>query len=251
MWMRERASTFRNSAILVQDHAMRLFAIPLTLCAAALAWQAPPARVPASVRATAEATASAPPDRARIRVGVITQAAVAQDAAAANARQLDTVLAALRKTVGANGSIQTASYSVVPNYRYPREAGQPTITGYTATNFVEVTVDDLSRLPRIIDSAAQLGANAVQSLQFLLRDEQPLRARALRDATAAARADAEAMASAAGLRIVRVLSIEESAPQPIRPMREMAAMAAPASATPIEPGVVEVRAVVTFTAAVE
>jgi uncharacterized protein YggE len=230
---------------------MRLFAIPLMLSIAGLASQAPPVRAPASVRATAEATASAPPDRARIRVGVITQANVAQDAAAANARQLDAVLAALRKVLGGAGAVQTASYSVTPNYRYPREGGQPAISGYTAANIVEVTVDDLSRLPRVIDAAAQFGANAVQSLQFVLRNEQPLRARALRDATAAARADAEAMASAAGLRVVRVLSIEEGTPPSVRPVREMAALAAPAAATPMEPGIVEVRAIVTLTAAVE
>lgn len=206
-----------------------------------------------SVRATAEATVSAQPDRARIQIGVVTQAATAQAAAADNARQLDAVLESLRRVMGAGAAIRTVGYSVRPNMRYPREGGTPTISGYTASNTVEATVDDLKVLPRVIDTATQFGANAVQSLEFMLRDEQPLRVRALREAALQARANAEAMAAALGLRVVRVLTVEEGAP-PVQPrpvMREMALATAPGVPTPVEPGTVEMRATVTVVLAVE
>lgn len=206
-----------------------------------------------TVRATAEATASARPDRAQIQIGVVTQAATAQAAAADNARQLDAVLAALRKVMGADAAIRTVGYSVRPEMRYPREGGTPTITGYTASNTVEATVDDLQILPRIIDTATQFGANAVQSLRFMLKDEKPLRVQALRQAALEARAKAQAMAAALGLKVVRVLTVEEGVP-PVEPrpmMREMALAAAPGVPTPVEPGTVETRATVTVVLAVE
>lgn len=208
---------------------------------------------PASVRATAEATVSATPDRARIHIGVVTQAPNAQAAAAENAKQLEAVLAALRKVLGPQASLRTIGYSVNPDMRYPREGGAPVITGYTAHNTVEVTADDLKLVPRVIDTATQFGANSVQSLQFMLRDERPVRARALREAAELARAEAEAMAAAVGLRVVQVLTVEEGERPPVRPLVREAAMlaSAPDRPTPVEPGSLEVRAVVTLTVAAQ
>lgn len=211
-------------------------------------------QAPSSVRASAEATVTAIPDRARIHIGVVTQAPTAQAAAAENAKRLDAVLAALRKALGTAGSVRTIGYSVNPNMRYPREGGPPTITGYTATNTVEVTVDDLKNVPTVIDTATQIGANTVQSLRFMLRDERPVRAQALREAALLARSNAEAMAAALGLRVVGVLRVEEGDPERVRPplMREMATLAeAPGVPTPIEPGTLEMRATVTVTLAVQ
>jgi uncharacterized protein len=231
--------------------------IPLTavLGLAALATCSAAAQpVPASVRAAAEATVTATPDRARIHIGVVTQAPTAQAAAAENAKRLDGVLAALRQAMGPDGAIRTIGYSVNPNMRYPREGGSPTITGYTATNTVEVTVDDLKNVPRVIDTATQFGANTVQSLRFMLRDERPVRAQALREAALLARSNAEAMASALGLRVLGVLRVEEGEPDRVRPplMREMATLQeAPGVPTPVEPGTLEMRATVTVTLAVQ
>ncbi len=206
-----------------------------------------------TVRATAEATVSARPDRARIHIGVVTQAATAQAAAADNARQLDTVLASLRRVMGPGAALRTVGYSVSPKMRYPREGGAPTITGYTATNTIEATVDDLKIVPRVIDTATQFGANSVQSLAFMLRDETSVRVQALRQAALQARSNAEAMAAALSLRVVRVLGVEESETARPRPlMREMAlSAAAPGAPTPVEPGTVEMRAAVTVILGVE
>ena len=167
------------------------------------------------VQATGEATASAKPDQAKIEVGVTTQGPNAAAVAAQNARQVDAVLAQVRPTLGDAGEIKTISYSVTPNYTYPKAGGQPTIAGYTASNIVEVTVNDLAQAGKVIDGATQSGANNIHRLQFTLKNHQPLRAQALRDAARQARASAEAMAAGLGLKISRVLSIEEGAAAPV------------------------------------
>ncbi len=205
-----------------------------------------------TVQASAEAVATAPPDRARIHIGVVTQAASAEAAASANARQVEAVMAQLRKLVAPGGEIRTVNYSVQPNYRYAKEGGPPSITGYTASNTVEVTTNDLDAVGKLIDAAAQSGANNIQSLEFQLKNDRAVRARALREAALEARADAEAMAAALGLKVTRVLEVREGKAQPPRPlMARMQAVELAAAPTPVAPGQLEVRAVVTVTLAVQ
>lgn len=203
-------------------------------------------KLPPSIRTSGEAVVTVQPDRARIDVGVVTQANSSQTAVSQNAQKLEATLARLRQLLGANADVKTVSYTLTPNYRYPREGGEPTITGYTATNIVRVTLDDLTRVGSVIDAASQAGANRIQSLQFTLKDEQAAQAQALREAAIKARRKAEALASALNVKIVRILSAAEGG-SPVIPVRDIAFARAEAAQTPIEPGTIDVRAEVVLT----
>lgn len=211
--------------------------------------QPPPHPVHPSVRATGDAVVTANPDRATLDIGVTARAGTAQEAAAQNVRQLDTALQELRKAIGAAAEFKTAGYSVQPEYHSPQGGGPPKITGYTATNILQLTLNDVALAGKAIDVAAQSGANTINSLRFTLRDETAAQARALREAAARAREKAEAIAQALGLRVVRVLSAEEGGTNIIRPSAGMVAMARAMAAppTPVESGTIEVRASVTVT----
>jgi uncharacterized protein YggE len=194
-----------------------------------------------NIRVNGEATVSAQPDEAQIDIGVTSQAATAQAAATTNAAKLETTLATLRSMLGARADIKTISYSVSPNYRYPREGGQPTIAGYTATNIVQVKTGDLKEVGKLIDSATQSGANTIHSLRFTLKDDQAVRNRALAEAAGKARAKAEAIAAALGVKIVRLLQVEEGVGVGPRPQQYAMAEARMAGApTPIESGTVDI-----------
>ena len=206
---------------------------------------------PASVEAQADAVVQVKPDLAKLDVGVVTQAATAQAAASQNASQLEATLTKLRAALGAAGEIRTQGYSLQPNYQYPRGGGQPSIDGYTASNTVEVTTTDLAALGKLIDTATAGGANRVQGVQFLVKNQAPARAEALRQAVREARANAEAMAEAMGMKLGRVLEVQQGAPAPIRPLVREAAALAVAAPTPVQPGTVEVRATVTVRFAIE
>lgn len=202
----------------------------------------------AQIRTSAEAVVQARPDQAQIKIGVTSQAAAAQAAAAQNAAQLDAVLARLRKLLAGKGEIQTAGYSLTPIYRYPKD-GKPEIAGYTALNIVEVKTQDLKLVGAVIDAATQGGANTISSLRFTLRDDESVKLEALRQATRKARAGAEAIATAAGLKPVRIVSIEHTATPVFRPLHEVALARAPEAAgptTPVEPAAIEVQASVTL-----
>ncbi|HVH82779.1 MAG TPA: SIMPL domain-containing protein, partial [Steroidobacteraceae bacterium] len=141
--------------------------------------------------------------------------------------------------------------SLSPNYQYHTSGGEPTITGYTALNVVEVTLDDLARIGDVIDAATRAGANRVQGIQFTVRDQDAVRAQALREAATRAHAEAEVLAGALNLRILRVLSVEESSPQivPVRPRLAVARAAASTAEvpTPVEAGTLDVSANVALT----
>ena len=221
-------------------------AIVLLLAAASASAQETASKLPPHIRTSGEATVTVKPDRAQIDVGVVTQADSSQSAVAQNAQKLEATLAKLRQLLGANADIKTISYSVSPNYRYPKEGGEPTIAGYTATNIVRVTLDDLTKVGSVIDTASQAGSNRIQNLRFMLKDESPVQAQALREAAQQARAKSNALAGALGLNVLRVLSVEESG-SPVYPVRDVAFARAESASTPIEPGTIEVRASVTLT----
>lgn len=224
----------------------RLIPMIAAVFAVSAAAQEQTERLPPHIRTSGEAIVSVMPDRARIDIGVVSQSESSQTAATQNAAKLEAVLASLRTLLGADADIKTISYTLNPNYRYPREGGEPTITGYTATNVVRITLDDLTQVGKVIDAATQTGANRIQQLQFTLKDERPTEAQALREAATRARQKADVLANSLGLKIVRVIAVVESGP-PVVPVRDVAFARAEAAATPIEPGTIDVRASVTIT----
>jgi uncharacterized protein YggE len=207
----------------------------------------PPPTPPPFIRTTGEATVMARPDQVRIDIGVVTQAPTAEAAGSQNAARADAVLRELRRAAGPNAEIRTSGYALEPNYRAPRPGGAPEISGYTARNTVEVITGDLAVAGKLIDAAMQAGANSIQRLEFTLKDRRAARAQALREATLKARAGAETIAAALGVKILRVLAVEEGTPEPpIRPMAVGMARMEAAAPTPIEPGTVDVQATVSL-----
>jgi uncharacterized protein len=204
-----------------------------------------------SIRVTGEAVATAKPERAQIDVGVLTQEKQSQAAATQNAKQLDAVLTALHKLLGNDADIKTINYSLSPEYQYRPIGGKAAVSSYTAINVVRVTVDDLDRIGPVIDAATQAGANHIESVQFTVKDPQALRAQALREAAAKARAAADVLASALNLKIVRVLSVEELKDTDGPPGDLMAPLQrgpdSPPDPAPAPPGSFSVGSIVTLT----
>jgi uncharacterized protein YggE len=192
-----------------------------------------------SIRVTGDATVSAKPERAQIDVGVLTQEKQSQNATTQNARQIDSVLAALHKLLGVDADIKTINYTLSPDYQYRPIGGKASVSSYTAMNVVRVVVDDLEKVGPVIDTATQAGANHVESVRFTVRDPQLLHSQAIREAALKAKANADALASALNLRIVRTLTVEEIG-EPSNAAPDMSVMDSrdtPGPApTPIQPG---------------
>jgi uncharacterized protein YggE len=219
-------------------NTLRTSAVTLIAAGLALAQIAPQR---GHIRAFGEAAVAVKPDLAKVSIAVTTQAATAQEASAQNAAKSTAVFAALQQAVGTNGEIRTVSFSVAPIYTYPRDAS-PVLTGFSVTNMVEVSVGDLNITGRVIDTAIGAGASRVESLRLLLKDEEPVRAQALRAAGQKARARAEAIAGGLNVRVGPLISAEEGvSTRIIGDTRE----GPTAVTTPIQSGTLEVRAQIT------
>lgn len=179
---------------------MRLIAstTPVILSAGLLPAQAPapgPA-APPQISTTAVGEARVQPDRATILFAVETRAPTAARAGSDNASRQRAVLDTLRKLGLAEGQLSTTGYAVSPEMRY--DAKQPQVVGYVARNMVQADVRRIDQVGSLIDAALAAGANVVSSLRFFSSRADEARRSALADAVGKARADAEAMARAAG-----------------------------------------------------
>jgi uncharacterized protein len=164
-----------------------------------------------SIRVTADAVVSAKPERAQVDVGVLTQDKTAQTAATQNAKQLDSIVAALHKLLGGDADIKTINYALNPDYQYRPIGGRSSVSSYTALNVVRVNLDNLDQVGTVIDTATQAGANHVEGVRYTAKDPQVLHSQAAREAALEARAGADALASALNLKVLRVVSVEEAA----------------------------------------
>lgn len=182
------------------------------------------------------------PDMATISLGVETQAPTAAQAMAANADRMSQVVAALKRGGIPARDIQTSGLNLGAQYDYQPNV-QPRLTGYTASNQVTVTVNDLGKLGPSLDAVVAAGANQVNGVSFGLKDPGAAEDAARVRAVQALQARASLYANAAGLRVVRLINLSEgggySPPQPVRFMAK--AMAADSAPTPVEPGQLNVR----------
>ena len=78
------------------------------------------------------------------------------------------------------------------------------------SNTLTVTLHDVNRTGEVIDIGVANGINQANSIQFLLSDEQAqvLRTEALKEATARAAADAQTVATALGVSISSVKTVD-------------------------------------------
>ncbi|OQW78423.1 MAG: hypothetical protein BVN33_00850 [Proteobacteria bacterium ST_bin13] len=183
----------------------------------------------------AEGTTSRVPDLATIRTGVVTQSATASAALADNAARMARVLAALSRAGVAARDVTTTAATLSPQYRYA-DNQPPVITGYQATNTVSVRFRAISTSGPILDALVAQGANQIEGPILSLADPDAALDDARTDAVKRARARAALYARAAGLSIVRILSISESGDQAISPGPVLYARAKEAADTAIMPG---------------
>jgi uncharacterized protein YggE len=186
---------------------------------------------------SAQAEARRVPDVATVSTGVVTRAADANAAMRANAEQMDKVMIAIRAAGIAERDTQTTGVNLNPDYRY-EENKAPIITGYQASNTVNIKVRDLSKLGKVLDALVASGANQVNGPNFEIDEPEAAYDEARQAALKKAQTRAEMYAKALGVKVRRIVSISEGAgfrpPVPM-PMVAMARGKAE-SDTAISPG---------------
>lgn len=190
---------------------------------------------PAAIVTSATGEAKLTPDRATIYVGVQSRGTSAAAAARDNAQRQRAVIDAVIALGVTRQQISTENYNVSPETRFDQNTQKSSVTGYVVSNVVRVELQRLDRVASVIDAALANGANQINSLDFYASNSDAARRQALADAITTARADAEAMARAAGGALGPLLELSSGDMGP-RPVFRTAAPTAMSVATPIEPG---------------
>ncbi len=151
------------------------------------------------------------PDTATLNIGVVVQSETAKEASDENAALMSAVMAELKALGLQDKEIQTSYVSVSPVYNY---STAQTITGYSASNSVQITTTKLDNLSEIIDRSTAAGANDIGSISFSVSDDKQkqLSEDLMNEAVADASSKADTLAKSLGVEItgVRTSSISES-----------------------------------------
>jgi uncharacterized protein YggE len=198
---------------------------------------------PATLYVEGQGSVTVPPDTASVTVGVDVQRDRLRDAQAEASAQAAAIIAAAEAGGVATDDIQTANFGVNVVRDYDRDGNPGPVVGYQVSNQVELTVREPDRLGAILDAVVAAGANNIYGIAFYVEDPSAAASQARAQAVRDARTKAEELATAAGVRLGRVLSITESSAPPPAPevfARGAAEMDAAQAAVPIQAGTSEI-----------
>lgn len=207
---------------------------------------------PHTIEVSGEGSVQAAPDQATLQLAIETHAATAAEAAGSNGALAQKVRDALKGKLQGKGLMWTGGYSLYPDYSESRNGGAARIIGYRTQNSITVQTGALELVGPLIDAAIAAGANRVGSLDYDLRDNTKARSEAITRAAKDAEVQAQALATALGVKlgpVVRATTVSESRPVPLMRMAASPMMAS--QATPIEAGQVTVPASVSLSYAIE
>ncbi len=159
----------------------------------------------ATITTTGTGTVSGTPDVMTAQVGVENTGARVTSALGANDATSTAVQSALERQGIRTADIQTSQLQLYA------QRGHNGVTGYHVSDVVTVTIHDLSKAGRILDDALAAAGDAgrLDGVSFSVADDNPALAQARQKAVAAAHADAEQLAGAAGLTLRGLRSITD------------------------------------------
>jgi uncharacterized protein len=179
------------------------------------------------LRISASGEAETRPDLAIFSAGVSSIAATSEAATRANNVKMNKVMAAVEALGVKPDDTQTQNISV-NRIGYGRNRGQ-----FEASNIVSVKVRSIDKAGEVIGAATTAGANILSGPNLSVDDKEAASKSAYASAYKAARLRADAYAEAAGLKVVRILSITDGSAMREPMPYAMDAMAMEQTAAPI------------------
>jgi uncharacterized protein len=179
---------------------------------------------PPSITVIGTGRVKAKPDEAALQMGVVTTGKTASEALSANNKAMAGLMATLAQHNIQERDVQTANFSVYPEYRRPEPIREPNvemmpmptspdlrvnIIGYRVSNEVRVRIRQVSDLGKLLDAVVNSGANNVNSIAFTFSNPESLLSEARAKAVADAKRKADQYAAAAGTKAGKVLYIDE------------------------------------------
>jgi uncharacterized protein YggE len=195
------------------------------------------------LKVSGEGMVSATPDRALVTLGSITTGQTVNAAQNENAANVSKIINSLLQLGIEKEKIQTVTYRIDTEYDYIE--GKQVFRGYRVTHLLQVTVDQINRTGTVIDTAVANGANSVTNIEFTVRKSEAYYNQALLLAIQNAEGKAQTMATRLRVTLNKipklVQEISESR-EPIVPLT--VGFAAKSEGTPIQPGQLQIKALI-------
>ena len=201
------------------------------------------------INVTGQGKVTGKPDALSVSLGISVLRPTVDRATADAATLATAIIDALKASGVAEDDIQTANYSIFPEYDWNGE--QQRLLGYRVNNEVRVKIRNLDNAGAIIDAATAAGGDAtvVNSLSFSIEDNAELLQMARTAAWADAEGKARQLAQLAGLELGAAVSISETINYEVPPIYydRATAEAGDGATTPIESGTQDVTVMVQVT----
>ena len=160
-----------------------------------------------TITITTNAKIEVDPNVAYVSLGVTSSNAKATKAKDDNAKKMQSVLDALKKIGVEKDDIETSYISMYPTYDYSK--GDSKINGYQVSNTIKITIKNLDKVSEIVNAAMNSGANTLNDVRFDLDDSDEYYSKALTIATKKALPKANVIATAAGMKVDKLVSLVE------------------------------------------
>jgi uncharacterized protein YggE len=204
-----------------------------------------------TIQVTGEGSVKGEPDAASFYVGVTTKASTARKSQKDNADEMNKVIGQLKKSGIEKKNIKTTRYNIHPEYEYKNRVR--TFKGYKTIHNLTVTLHKIEKLGEILDAVVSAGSNDVSGIRFFIEDPSELENQARAEAVRKGKDKAKVLAEAAGVKVGKLISIQETLSRggPIYGVAQMAAAEGVRTDTPIEKGELEIIARVHMRYAIE
>ncbi len=175
-----------------------------------------------TVMVSASGSAIAKPDVALVSFSVVSEGVNTQVVTDDNNRKANTVISYLKEQGIEKKDIKTTEYNLQPVYTQPASPGLqrgestvysqsfvPSIARYALTQTVQVKVRDFSKISSIMGQVVTLGVNRLQNVSFTIDDPEQFLAEARAEAFQKAAQKAKVIANDAGIKLGKIVSVNE------------------------------------------
>lgn len=193
------------------------------------------------IKVSGEGEMAIQPDSASVNLGIITESKQLITAQQQNSLEVTKVINSLISLGISKNNLQTFDYRIESDYDY--DQGKQIFRGYKISHILQVKIEDLSLVGKIVDTAVQNGVNYVSNVQFTVKNKASFYQQALVLAVNNATEKAKTIADTLNVTLIptpRLIVEGESNVQPV--YNQPGAFMKGAASAQIEPGQIIIKA---------
>ncbi|MEH7483018.1 SIMPL domain-containing protein [Neobacillus drentensis] len=193
------------------------------------------------IKVSGEGEMAIQPDSASVNLGIITESKQVITAQQQNSLEVTKVIDSLISLGITKNNIQTFDYRIESDYDY--DQGKQIFRGYKITHILQVKIEDLSIVGKVVDTAVQNGVNYVSNVQFTVKNKESFYKQVLGMAVNNAIEKAKTIAGTLNVSLIPTPRLIIEGGRTVQPVfNQPGAFVKGAASTQIEPGQITVKA---------